>query len=107
MPHKERVTKIVDGDTFETDRRKNPVQLANVDTSKLHAPGGPEDRLFNGHNIREGGDPWIFGETTGSAIARQVEKHFIEVDDAQGGTGGGDSRSRYVYAHKIRLHTVQ
>lgn len=31
MVRKERVTKIVDGDTFETSSRKNPVRLANVD----------------------------------------------------------------------------
>lgn len=31
MVRKERVTKIIDGDTFETSRRKNPVRLANVD----------------------------------------------------------------------------
>lgn len=31
MVRKERVTKIIDGDTFETSSRKNPVRLANVD----------------------------------------------------------------------------
>lgn len=32
MPRKEKVTKVVDGDTFLTNRRKHPVRLANVDT---------------------------------------------------------------------------
>ena len=31
MGRKEKVTRIIDGDTFETNRRKNPVRLANVD----------------------------------------------------------------------------
>lgn len=31
MVRKEKVTEIIDGDTFETSRRKNPVRLANVD----------------------------------------------------------------------------
>lgn len=32
MPKKERVTRVVDGDTFMTDKRKRAVRLANVDT---------------------------------------------------------------------------
>ena len=40
MPRKERVTKIIDGDTFETASRKNPVRLANVDAPELGASGG-------------------------------------------------------------------
>ncbi|MCL6502991.1 MAG: thermonuclease family protein [Pirellulales bacterium] len=31
MARKEKVTKVIDGDTFETASRKNPVRLANVD----------------------------------------------------------------------------
>lgn len=40
MPRKERVTKIIDGDTFETASRKNPVRLANVDAPELGTLGG-------------------------------------------------------------------
>ena len=32
MARKEKVIEVIDGDTFCTDRRKNPVRLANVDT---------------------------------------------------------------------------
>jgi len=38
MPRKEKVTKVIDGDTFETDKRKNPVRLANVDTPEKKEP---------------------------------------------------------------------
>ncbi len=31
MKRKEKVTKIINGDTFMTDRRKNPVRLLDVD----------------------------------------------------------------------------
>jgi endonuclease YncB( thermonuclease family) len=31
MARKEKVTKVIDGDTFKTASRKNPVRLANVD----------------------------------------------------------------------------
>lgn len=40
MPRKERVSRIIDGDTFETDRRKHPVRLANVDAPEHGQPGG-------------------------------------------------------------------
>ena len=39
MPTKEKVNKVYDGDTFGTDKRKNPVRLANVDTPEKGQPG--------------------------------------------------------------------
>lgn len=39
MASKEKVTKITDGDTFLTDKRKNPVRLADVDTPEKRQPG--------------------------------------------------------------------
>lgn len=39
MPTKEKVTKVIDGDTFMTDKRKNAVRLANVDTPEKRQPG--------------------------------------------------------------------
>ena len=39
MARKEKVTKVIDGDTFMTDKRKNPVRLANVDTPEKGQPG--------------------------------------------------------------------
>ena len=39
MPRKEKVIKVVDGDTFLTNRRKHPVRLANVDTPEKGQPG--------------------------------------------------------------------
>ncbi len=39
MPRRERVTKVIDGDTFMTASRKNPVRLANVDTPEKRQPG--------------------------------------------------------------------
>ena len=41
MPRKEKVTRVIDGDTFATNRRKNPVRLANVDAPELSQRGGP------------------------------------------------------------------
>jgi len=40
MARKERVTRIVDGDTFMTASRKKAVRLANVDAPEKGQPGG-------------------------------------------------------------------
>ena len=39
MGRKEKVTRVIDGDTFETASRKNPVRLANVDAPERGQPG--------------------------------------------------------------------
>lgn len=39
MARKEKVTKVIDGDTFETARRQNPVRLANVDAPEKGKAG--------------------------------------------------------------------
>lgn len=41
MRRKEKVTRVIDGGTFETDRRKHPVRLANVDAPEKGEPGAP------------------------------------------------------------------
>lgn len=41
MPRKEKVTHVIDGDTFKTNRRKHPVRLANVDAPETGHRGGP------------------------------------------------------------------
>ncbi len=40
MARKERVTRVIDGDTFETANRKHPVRLANVDAPEKGQRGG-------------------------------------------------------------------
>ena len=41
MPRKEKVTRIIDGDTFETNRRQHPVRLANVNAPEKGQRGAP------------------------------------------------------------------
>jgi len=41
MARKEKVTKVVDGDTFKTASRKHAVRLANVDTPEKGQRGAP------------------------------------------------------------------
>ena len=48
MPRKVRVTKVIDGDTFMTASRKNPVRLANVDAPEkegIHGGGAATKAL--------------------------------------------------------------
>lgn len=39
MSRKEKVTRVIDGDTFETASRKKPVRLADVDAPERGQPG--------------------------------------------------------------------
>ena len=40
MSRKEKVTRVIDGDTFVTNQRKHPVRLANVNAPEKNQPGG-------------------------------------------------------------------
>ncbi len=42
MPRRERVTRVIDGDTFETASRKQPVRLARVDAPEKGQPGASQ-----------------------------------------------------------------
>jgi endonuclease YncB( thermonuclease family) len=53
MGRKEKVTRIIDGDTFETNRRKNPVRLANVDAPEKGQRGAPQARKDLGELIQD------------------------------------------------------
>ena len=41
MPRRERVTKVIDGDTFETASRKRSVRLANANAPERKTAKGP------------------------------------------------------------------
>jgi len=51
------VTKVIDGDTFKTASRKNPVRLANVDAPEKGQPGSAKARealskMIQGEEVR-------------------------------------------------------
>lgn len=64
-----------------------------------------KDRLFNGHNIREKKDTWIFRTASSSQVSRDIEEYFVNTLGTDGGTGGGDNTSNIVYAYKKAAHT--
>ena len=66
----------------------------------------PQDRLVNGHNVNENSPSYIIRGAATADDARSVERHFVELG-CQGGPGGGDSKTRSVYAYKITSTTRQ
>ena len=44
MARKETVTMVIDGDTFETNRRKNPIRLAGYDAPEKGKKGAAQAR---------------------------------------------------------------
>ena len=65
------------------------------------------DRLFKDHSVKEEGDVWVYRRVASSAEARKIEKYFIDTKGTQGGPGGGDESSVFVYAYKIKSHTME
>ena len=64
----------------------------------------PRNRLFNDHNVDEQKNYWIIRDAGSEPVARQIEKFFLD-KGCQGGGGGGDASTRYVYAYRITSTT--
>jgi len=58
----------------------------------------PEDRLFNEHNVPRKDSWWIYRECQDNDDARVVEAALIKLG-CDGGLGGGDESTIYVYAY--------
>ena len=68
----------------------------------------PKERLFDDHNVNEDDkNEWICERAESSQVAREVERYFIEKKGTQGGPGGGDDRSLFVYAYRVNSQTKQ
>lgn len=65
----------------------------------------PRKRLFNDHNVDEQNGAWIYREGENSTSAREVEDYFVNILGTDGGPGGGDYSSWYVYAYKKTSYT--
>ncbi len=63
-------------------------------------------RLFGEHNVDRKRDQWIYDEANSDAVARQVEKYFLD-KGCDGGTGGGDIDSTIVYCYKKTASTIE
>jgi len=57
MSRREKVTKVIDGDTFKTASRKRSIRLANVDAPEKGKPGSVKAtaalrKMIGGKNVR-------------------------------------------------------
>ena len=66
----------------------------------------PERRLFQEHAVRKNAEGWIHMSAVSVEIARAVEEYFLNLG-AKGGSGGGDSSAKFIYAYRIAPHTVE
>lgn len=64
----------------------------------------PRDRLFDDHSVDEENDAWIYHPAASSNVAREIEQYFLD-RGAQGGSGGGSTNSKSVYAYRVTAHT--
>ena len=64
------------------------------------------DRLFNDHNVSQTNAYWIYRECENDTMSRDIEQYFLKLG-CQGGDGGGDYRSKYIYAYKITNTTIE
>jgi hypothetical protein len=67
----------------------------------------PKQRLFNDHGVIELDYGWIFRNCGSSDIARAAEAYLINTLGFDGGSGGGDQYSSFVYAYKKGSHTKE
>lgn len=65
----------------------------------------PQARVFEDHGVNKEIDYWIYRECFTANAAWRVKRCFIATYETDGGSGGGDDRSRFVYAYKKESHT--
>ncbi len=67
--------------------------------------GDPRGRLFTEHGVLRDADAWIFRPASTASAARSVENYFLHRCGTDGGPGGGDESSTFVYAYRKNAHT--
>lgn len=65
----------------------------------------PERRLFQEHEVNRENGRWIYTKCYSDSSAREVENTLIENLGTQGGPGGGDDSTIFVYAYEIKSYT--
>lgn len=59
----------------------------------------PEDRLFNDHNVSKDNGWWIYRDAGTNTSARRIESYLLDNYGFDGGAGGGDHTTKFVYAY--------
>lgn len=65
---RERVTKVIDGDTFKTAARKRSVRLANVDAPEKGQPGGAKATRDLKSWSMASWSPWMWSHADPTAV---------------------------------------
>lgn len=63
-------------------------------------------RLFHEHNVSEENGFWIYGPADNINVAREVEKHYLDLG-MQGSGGGGTDQSIWVYCYLVMQYTKE
>ena len=64
----------------------------------------PRERLFDDHGVREHVDFYLAKDCGHDVAARAVEKYLLD-RGCQGGPGGGDHQTKFVYVYRVGAHT--
>jgi len=56
-------------------------------------------RLHSDHNVPPKKHWYMYRETSSDSIAREIEDYFVNTYGTDGGSGGGDEDSKYVYSY--------
>jgi len=67
----------------------------------------PRNRLFVEHGVNETTGAWIYQKAETSSEAREIEEYLINTLGSDGGPGGGDYSTQYVYAYRKTINTRQ
>ena len=65
-----------------------------------------ERRLFEEHNVSKENGFWIYGPADDIEVAREVEKHYLNLG-MQGSTGGGNEDSIWFYCYLVMQYTKE
>lgn len=63
-------------------------------------------RLFEEHHVDRENSWWIYTTAISADVAREVEKHYLDLG-MRGGTGGGDDKSNMVYCYVVTPTTTE
>lgn len=67
-----------------------------------------ERRLFDEHRVPREGHWWIYSPADNEAVAREVEKHYLDYGmHGSFGGGKGDGTAKYVYCYVVSPNTVE
>ncbi len=89
------------------EKIENYIEQSGYDYEDWHVgiTNDIDNRLFFRHSVSRRG-VWIYDELPTDSDARTVEDYFLDMG-CQGGPGGGDWRSKFIYAYKITPYTIE